>query len=585
MKNLKVRYLIIFALLVVISIFAVQSAKAQDIQQNNGAIWTTDGSCGDASQDVNHFQKGHSVYINGSGFSAGSYSWTITGNPGGASADPNIVVASGTVVVDDSGEFCFNAYTVKNDDGGEYSVKVGNKGDNYRVEYGTSSLEVNVGSGCTWSENGGSVRSVSLTIEGASVTIQKVGGGSYGPFTSSTGINLPAGSYTYTYTATAGFTGSGSGSFTVTECPDASASVTPDVCRWDDQNQVSVNSVSINVSNATVTIRDAGNNVVGTYSSSQSVTLPEGSYTYTWVANSGYKGSGSGSFSLISCEPGKGDASVDVGECSFDAQEGSLVNVALTIQNATLTIDGQEYTSSQTIKLAPGTYSYSWTATDGNTGSGSGSITVYGCEPAFADVDLGACSWDGEVSSTSATLTVTGATLIIKSGDTVFGTYGPGTHYVSFPEGTYTYSWTANENFTGSGSGSFSALNCEPGKADASVDIGTCAYTDGQSLTNVSITVSNAVLYIDGKEYSEAVVLKLSPGDYPYSWKAFEEGFEGSGEGVITIGACTPKSNEDPDVPAGGLGPSLTSSIAPILAGVAGLGLASIFVVKGKKEN
>jgi len=584
MKISKYRYLVILAILAVISIFAIQTVKAQDIQNNNGAIWTTDGSCGDASQDVNHFQKGHSIYINGSGFDAGSADWTITGNPGNASTDPNIVVASGTVIIDDSGSFCFNAYTVKDDDGGEYSVKVGNKGDNYRVEYGTSSVKVDVSGACAWSPETGSKRAVTLTVEGASVMITKDGGGSYGPFTSSATTYLPAGSYTYTYTATTGYNGSGSGSFTVTECPDATASVTPDVCRWDAENQVSVNSVAINVSNAVVTISNK-DGIVGVYSSSQTVTLPEGSYTYSWVAVQGYKGSGSGSFSLVSCEPGKGDVSVDVGECSFDQQNGSLVSVNLTIQNATLTIDGKEYTSTQTIKLAPGTYSYTWKATDGNTGSGSGSVTLYGCEPAFADVDLGACSWDGQASSTSAVLTVTGATLTIKSGDQVFGTYGPGSHNVSFPEGSYTFTWEANENFTGSGSGSFSAVSCEPGKADASVDIGACVYSDGQSLTTVSISISNAVLVIDGKEYTEAAVLKLAPGDYAYGWKAVNEGFEGSGEGVVTIGACTPKTTTETDVPAGGLGPSLFNSLAPILAGVAGLGIASIFVIKGKKEN
>ena len=584
MKNSKYRYLFILAILTVISIFAVQSVKAQDIQNNSGAIWTTDGSCGDASQDVNHFEHGHVVYINGSGFDPGSYEWTITGNPGGASEDPGIAVASGNFVVDETGSFCFNAYTIKNDDGGEYSVKFGDKGDNYRVNLGTSSVQVNVNGGCVWSENSGSRRYVTLTIEGASVMISKEGGSSYGPYTSSTSFYLPAGSYTYEYSATTGFEGSGGGSFTITECPDASASITPDVCRWDDQNQVSVNGVVITTSNAIVTISDT-QGVVGVYSSSQTVTLPEGSYTYTWVAADGYKGSGSGSFSLVSCEPGKGDVSVDVGECSFDQKEGSLINVALTIQNATLTIDGKDYTSSQTIKLAPGTYAYSWTATEGNEGSGSGSITVYGCEPASASVDLGLCRWDGEASSTAATITVHGATLKIMFGDTDFGTYKPGTHNVSFPVGSYTYEWAANENYTGSGAGSFSVVSCEPGKADASVDVGSCSYTDGQSLTTVSISLSNAVLVIDGKEYNEAAVLKLSPGDYPYSWNAVSEEFEGSGEGVITVGSCTPKTSIDPDVPAGGLGPSVVNSLAPILAGVAGLGIASIFVIKGKKEN
>lgn len=584
MKASKLRYLVIVAILAVISIFAVQSVKAQG---NNGAIWTTDSACGNASQDVNHFEHGHSVFINGDGFDPGSsLEWTIKGNPGGASEDPGIVVASGTVNVDETGAFCFNSYTVKDDDGGEYSVKVGNKGDNYRVNYGTPSVSVSVSGECSWNPQSGSVRSVSLTISGASVMIYKNGGGSYGPYATSKSINLPAGSYTYSYTATTGFEGSGSGSFTVTECPDASATVVPGTCDWDVQSQVSQTGVALSISNATVTISD-NNGVVGEYSSSQTITLPEGSYSYSWVANPGYKGSGSGSFTLISCEPGKGNVSVGLGACTFDAENGSLVDVVLTIQNATLTINGKDYTSSQTIKLAPGNYNWSWTATDGNTGSGSGSLTVNGCEPASASVNLGDCSWNGQTSSTSATLTVNGATLVIMSGETEIGSYGPGTHNVSFPEGSYTYTWTANEDFTGSGSGSFSAVNCEPGKSDASVDLGECSGANGESYSDISITISNAILTIDGKEYTKSAVLKLEPGDYPYSWQAIDDEYVGSGEGILTVTNCATNTSTDPtpDVAAGGMGPSFVNSVAPLLAGVAGLGLASIFVFKGKKEN
>lgn len=98
-----------------------------------GAIWTTTGSCGDP-QDANHYQVGDHIFINGSGFAADGYDWSITGKPGGASGDPGAVVASDTQTVDDSGAFCFDAYTVAGDDWGEYQVKFGNKGDNYRVE-------------------------------------------------------------------------------------------------------------------------------------------------------------------------------------------------------------------------------------------------------------------------------------------------------------------------------------------------------------------------------------------------------------------------------------------------------------------
>jgi hypothetical protein len=103
------------------------------------AIWTTRNDCGDISQDANEYAIGETVYINGDGFSPGNYDWSITGNPGGASCDPNIVVASGTVTVDASGAFCINAYTVQPDDCGEYQVKLDTKGDNYRVKETTTS--------------------------------------------------------------------------------------------------------------------------------------------------------------------------------------------------------------------------------------------------------------------------------------------------------------------------------------------------------------------------------------------------------------------------------------------------------------
>ena len=117
--------LILIALLISGQVFA---------QGGAGAIWTTTGSCGDDTQDTNHFSAGDEVYINGSNFAPGSLPWSIEGKPGGASCDPNITVASGTVTVDATGTFCFHAYTVANDDCGEYNVDVDGKKDNYRVD-------------------------------------------------------------------------------------------------------------------------------------------------------------------------------------------------------------------------------------------------------------------------------------------------------------------------------------------------------------------------------------------------------------------------------------------------------------------
>jgi hypothetical protein len=96
-----------------------------------GAIWTTKNDCGDEQQDINHYNIGEHVYINGAGFDKGTKSWSIKGLPG--SCDSNLVVALGNVKIDDSGSFCFDAYTVQEGDCGVYQVKVDKKGDNYQV--------------------------------------------------------------------------------------------------------------------------------------------------------------------------------------------------------------------------------------------------------------------------------------------------------------------------------------------------------------------------------------------------------------------------------------------------------------------
>jgi hypothetical protein len=101
----------------------------------SGSIWTTNGDCGDSSQDVNHYAIGDVVYINGANFDElTSYDWDITGLPGQASCDSGLVVADGNYVTDSNGGFCFEAYTVANDDCGEYKAHFDNKQDNYRVD-------------------------------------------------------------------------------------------------------------------------------------------------------------------------------------------------------------------------------------------------------------------------------------------------------------------------------------------------------------------------------------------------------------------------------------------------------------------
>ncbi len=110
------------------------------------SVWTTQITCADpADQDANEYANGDTVYVRGKNFETETtYYWTIMGNPGGASADPSEIVASGDVTTDGDGYFCIGAYVVGSDgdlDDGVYTVDVydnpdhegGSKNDNYHV--------------------------------------------------------------------------------------------------------------------------------------------------------------------------------------------------------------------------------------------------------------------------------------------------------------------------------------------------------------------------------------------------------------------------------------------------------------------
>ncbi|MCJ7694550.1 MAG: hypothetical protein MUO40_03910, partial [Anaerolineaceae bacterium] len=128
----KHRLTVLIVLVLLISPFTINTSPAQ-ATPGAGAIWTTNGDCSQLTQDENHYAKGSWVYIHGENFDAGNYSWFIEGKPGKASDDPNIKVAQGTYEVDETGSFCFAAYQVNFDDGGEYGADFDGKKDNYRV--------------------------------------------------------------------------------------------------------------------------------------------------------------------------------------------------------------------------------------------------------------------------------------------------------------------------------------------------------------------------------------------------------------------------------------------------------------------
>ena len=126
--------------LLALSAIAASTASTFAAKGGSGAIWTTNETCQTpAAQDDNHYAVGETVYLRGKNFDANvAVSWTITGQPGGASSDPAIVVASGSGSTDGDGYFCIAAYTVLDGDAGEYKAEVSRgdstKKDNYRVD-------------------------------------------------------------------------------------------------------------------------------------------------------------------------------------------------------------------------------------------------------------------------------------------------------------------------------------------------------------------------------------------------------------------------------------------------------------------
>jgi hypothetical protein len=86
--------------------------------QQSGAVWTTRDSCGPPNQNVNLYNVGEHIYINGANFEPGvRYGWAIRRTQGGSTP-----IASGRVTPNDSGAFCFDALTATADMAGNGMV-------------------------------------------------------------------------------------------------------------------------------------------------------------------------------------------------------------------------------------------------------------------------------------------------------------------------------------------------------------------------------------------------------------------------------------------------------------------------------
>ena len=338
-------------------------------------------------------------------------------------------------------------------------------------------------------------------------------------------------------------------------------------CNPGEPGTESLSDVAITSVGADVTINEH------TYSSSTTIPLSPGSYEWSWVPQAGYWGKGgNGTLDVENCTPEEGTASVSLDTC-YPGEPGSesVSDVIISVNHATLEINNESYTASDTIQLGPGSYPWSWEADPGYSGGAEGTLDVGNCSPKFragVEFGVGVCGWGNDVFERDVDLTIDGASVTITGSD---GDYGPYTssQTIKLPCGEYTYVWHAvDPAYEGEGDGDLSLPECDQSKADAAANIGACSYNDGESLTMVEIVVQNAIFLIDGKSFNESTTIKLKPDDYPYSWGPVSGQYSGSGEGILTIVSCEePKKEEDPsvDVAAGGSGPSMMGSLAPLM--------------------
>jgi len=285
--------------------------------------------------------------------------------------------------------------------------------------------------------------------------------------------------------------------------------------------------------------------------------LRSGTYTYTWFA--GYDSTFgvwtnpvTGSFTLNDCFP-EASASVSKGVCTWDETNGSVTPVTITLDHASLSLNGVTYTTSTIVNLQPGTYTYSWEGTGGYQGGESNqTLTIPDCTPLPSTVTAsqGTCSWsEANGSQTPVNLTIVGAFGTLTKNGSVLGTYNSTNSPVqlNLSPGSYLFNYQPESGYFGSGSLEINLSGCNP-TANVSHSIGNCTFNNSQSITTVSFTTTGAVVMVTGPSddvYHPSLdnpALNLPPGTYDYAWTIMPNYDGQGGSRSFALNSCVPSS-------------------------------------------
>ena len=376
-------------------------------------------------------------------------------------------------------------------------------------------------------------------------------GGPYGPlFSYHSGIqlSLSPGEYSYKWYERDPLYGiwinPQTGTFSLSSCvPQATAKVQTGACQWDPTNGP-FTPVTIELDHAELTLN-------GTPYSAPSTTIMDlspGNYSYSWAATGGYQGGESNlTLTIADCSP-SAQVSHSIGNCAYENSQ-SLTTVSFNISGASVTLTGPGGMTYPLVEGAPplalpvGEYTYGWVVLPHyKGGDGTNNFTLGTCIPAQVSYEIGECNWINGHSSRSLTFNINGASVTLIGPNGSYPPFTANTTFNDLSEGAYSYDWSAVSGYTGSGHIDLTLPVCEPGIADAAVNLTSCGVDDqGNPIAEVTITLNGAELSINNEIYTDSTTIQLPPGEFLYQWWA-APGFDGSGMGEVSTEICAPKS-------------------------------------------
>ena len=344
--------------------------------------------------------------------------------------------------------------------------------------------------------------------------------------------------------------------------PDASVTVTPDVCTYN--GQVSGTDVAVVISGDASVNFTGPNNYNETLTASDTLQhLPPG--VYNWVATAGAGsqliGQSSGSFTLIDCSPTPASVTVTPDVCTYNGQVPGTDVVVVINGDASVNFTGpnnynETLTASDTLQhLPPGVYNWVATAGAGSQiiGQSSGTFTLIDCtpNPATVDVTPDVCTYNGQVSGTDVAVVISGDASVNFTGPNNYNeTLTASDTLQHLPPGVYNWVATAGagSQIIGQSSGAFTLADCSPTPASVTVTPDVCTYNGQVPGTDVDIVINgDASVNVTGpNNYDETrtasdTLLHLPPG--VYNWVATAGAGSqiiGQSSGTFTLIDCTP---------------------------------------------